>query len=386
MQDMAVVPLVLLVSILADGGTAGEILLRLLRATGIVVALVAGLYVTFNHVVPRLLQTRTMHSNRELALLVAVVSGLGAGVVAHAVGVSPALGAFVAGIVLAESPFAVQVRADVSSLKTLLLTLFFTAMGMLSDPAWIAAHPLLVGSVVAGVLVCKTAIAWGALRLWGSHGPTALAAGICLGQIGEFSFVLADIARGRTLSDDVFALVISTAVITMLLTPIIVTRAPRIALRSRRAITPRSEAPSDESEFSIVIGFGPAGRLASERIAELGYGITVIDQNPSAVRDARSLGYGAIAGDARYAGVLEHARLSKAAAVVITVPSHDLAVQIVRYIGQAAPDAAIFARARFHRSVPELVAAGASVVIDEEQEVGRQIARACEDALGRPEE
>ena len=169
-QDVAVVPAVLIVTVLNEGGTAQEVWATILRTAGIGLALVVALYVIFNHVVPRLLSTSPMRANRELPILVATVSGLGSGVVAHSAGVSPALGAFVAGMLLAESPFAIQVRADVSSLKTLLLTLFFTAIGMLSDPVWIASNAVLVATVVAGVVLFKAAIVFGALRLFGAPG------------------------------------------------------------------------------------------------------------------------------------------------------------------------------------------------------------------------
>lgn len=376
-QDMAVVPLVLIVGILAEGGSAQETAVGLARATGVGLVLVAALYVAFHHVVPRILHSGPVHSNRELPLLVAVVSGLGSGVAAHEAGVSPALGAFVAGLLLAESPFAVQVRADVGSLKTLLLTLFFTAMGMLSDPAWIVSNAALVGAAVVLVIGIKSAVVWGALRALDSRGPVAIAAGLCLGQVGEFSFVLAEIGRGSLFSEDLFALVISTAIFTMLLTPYLVAFAPRIASRlARRRWSPGEGADEDRGPLGIVVGFGPAGRIACERIAESRCQVVVVDQNPQAVRAARELGYGAIAGDALYAEVLEHAGIERAATVVVAVPSARVAREIVDLVRRIAPRARLVVRARFHRSVPELREAGADVVVDEESEVGRAIAAA----------
>jgi len=385
-QDMAVVPLVLLVSVLSDGGSTKQIFWGVLQTAGIGAALVAALYVIFYHIVPRLLAIGPMHSNRELPLLVAVASGLGSGVVAHSAGVSPALGAFVAGMLLAESPFATQIRSDVSSLKTLLLTLFFTAMGMLTDPAWIASNALLVGSVVALVLVGKTAIVWAALRLLGGRGRTALAAGVCLGQLGEFSFVLADIARGELLDEKTFMLVISTTVITMALTPYLVGHAPVLAARFARGSAPalkKGDAQPQAPNAVIVIGFGPAGRAASERMAELGWHVVVVDQNPAATGDARDLGYSGVTGDAHYAEVLEHAGLQSASYIVVTVPGAAAALRLVSDIRLRAPHAQVLVRARFHRSLAELQAAGAHVVVDEEHEIGRLMAQAHEDMVRR---
>ena len=380
-QDMAVVPLVLIVSVLRDGGSTEEMLLALVRTAGVALALIVGLYVLFNYVVPRVLATAPVRGNRELPLLIAVVSGLGSGVAAHAAGVSPALGAFVAGMLLAESPFALQVRADVSAFKTVLLTLFFTAMGMLSDPGWIASNATSVAAVVAAIVVGKASVVWLALRLLGTRNVVAIASGICLAQVGEFSFVLAEIGRGTLIEESTFTLIVSATVITMILTPYLVGGAPRIAgLLARRgpvvAATGASHQTDDSSRLAIVVGFGPAGRAASQRLVDLGCSIVVVDQNPTAAHDARALGYGAITGDAEYPEVLEHAGLARASLFVVTVPQSRTAQQIVRFVAMHAPACLMLVRARFHRSVTALKDAGAHVVIDEEHEVGRQIAAA----------
>ena len=388
-QDVAVVPAVLIVTVLNEGGTAQEVWATILRTAGIGLALVVALYVIFNHVVPRLLSTSPMRANRELPILVATVSGLGSGVVAHSAGVSPALGAFVAGMLLAESPFAIQVRADVSSLKTLLLTLFFTAIGMLSDPVWIASNAVLVAAVVAGVVLFKAAIVFGALRLFGARARTGVATGLCLGQIGEFSFVLADIARGGLLDEHTFLLVVSSTVLTMIFTPYLVAAAPwlaaRLTARDRSSVVlPAQEA--GDGHLALVVGFGPAGRAACERIAELGCRVVVVDQNPASARDAHSLGYRVVTGDALNGDVLDHAGLREASFVVVTVPSGETALRIVQYVRITAHDACVLVRARFHRSLAALKDTGAHVVVDEENEVGRQIALAYEALVTRQSE
>ena len=378
-QDVAVVPFVLVVGVLAEGGAPSDVLVGIARTAAIGVALIAGLWVVFNHLVPRLFASGALQNNRELALLLAIVSGLGSSVAAHAVGISPALGAFVAGILLAESPFAIQVQADIGGLKTLMLTLFFTGIGMLSDPAWILTHAPLVAAALGVVIVGKVLGVLVSLLVFGARMRTALATGICLAQIGEFSFVLAGIARGRLLDEETFALVVSATILTMLLTPYLVGLAPRLAARLVRAPDPLAGGPTAAAgEVVIVIGFGPAGRAASERIAELGRPLVVVDQNPLATREARELGYLAITGDARYGEVLEHAGLLRAKVVIVTVPSTETALRVVRYVRQVAPAARTLVRARFHRSLEALGAVGAHEVIDEEHEVGRRIAEAYE--------
>jgi CPA2 family monovalent cation:H+ antiporter-2 len=264
--------------------------------------------------------------------------------------------------------------------------LFFTAMGMLADPAWIASNAMLVGGVVAVVIFGKAAIVWAALRLFGARGQAALAAGVCLGQLGEFSFVLANIARGQILDEKTFMLVVSTTVITMALTPFLVSKAGLLAARLPRKSAPANHevgSKTGEEGVVIVIGYGPAGRAAAGRIAKLGSHVVVVDQNPAAARDASNLGYSTVTGDARYAEVLDHAGLQRAVCVVVTVPGVETALRIVNYVRTASPETQVLVRSRFNRSLAELRAAGAHVVVDEEHEAGRRIAKAYEEMVRR---
>lgn len=164
-QDVAVVPLVMLVSVLGGGGSGGEILMELGRLLGFALLLVLAIWVVFTHLVPRLLGAEVLRRNRELPLLLAVASGLGSALGAHTLGLSPALGALLTGMMLAETPFAPQVRADVSALRTLLLALFFGSIGMLRDLGWIAGHPLQVALFVGGAVIGKGLVATLVLRV-----------------------------------------------------------------------------------------------------------------------------------------------------------------------------------------------------------------------------
>jgi len=385
-QDLAVVPLVLLVSVLADGGSAQAIGLHIGKTFALGGAVVAGLYVVFNHVVPRILRFGPMYGNRELSVLLAIVSGLGATALAHKVGLSPALGAFVAGLLLGESPFAVQIRADTSSLRTLFVTVFFSSIGMLGDPSWMLENwHLLLGTVLA-IVVGKSAVAWGALRIFGTTAASALAAGACLGQIGEFSFILCEIARGSLLSDDVFQLLISSTVVTMLLTPYLVASAPRIAgllVASRRdhhAAPPEPPTSTARSRV-IVIGFGPAGRIVAEQMRKDQAQVAVLDLNPHLVTKARLLGFKAFLGDGQHEDVLRHLDVRAAAVVAVTVPAPEVAIQIVRLLRIVAPDSFVVARARYNRFLPELEDAGADVAHDEETYVGLRMAESMRELL-----
>ncbi|MHC4448263.1 MAG: cation:proton antiporter domain-containing protein, partial [Planctomycetota bacterium] len=195
LQDLAVVPLVVLVTVLGGVGTSGEAVWALVKMVGVAVALVAAFYVLFNHVVPRVFGMQTMQRNRELPILLAIVTGLGSAWAAHELGSSPAVGAFVAGLLLGGSPFAAQIRADIASLRTVLMTLFFSAIGMLGDLQWIAQHWMAVAGLVAAIVLGKSAVVWVVLRSFRQTHRHALHTGLCLAQVGEFSFVLAVVAH-----------------------------------------------------------------------------------------------------------------------------------------------------------------------------------------------
>lgn len=382
-QDIAVVPLVLLVSTLRGEGGFGEIVFELGKAIVLGGVLLVVFFAVFNYVVPWLLGSDAMRRNRELPTLLAIVVGLGSAFAAHQVNLSPALGAFAAGILLAESPFATQVRADVTSLRTLLMTLFFSSVGMLADPAWIAGNlPLVIGATV-GVVVGKAMVIWFILRRLGqSHGP-ALASGFCLAQIGEFSFVLLGVARDSIISQDVFLLMISTTIITLFITPVFVVTSPTLAeaclkpLRKLGWIKSQPWQPESQQhglkDHLIIVGYGPAG----EAVVHAMRGqrpLVVIDMNRRVIKEAKRLEFMAHVGDATSSSVLEHAHIHTADAIIITLPDPNQSRQIIEEVRNIAPEVTIVARSRYHVHMWQLRYAGAHVVVDEEEEVGKRLA------------
>jgi len=384
-QDLAVVPLVILVTVLGRGDTSWQMVGTLLRTIGLALLLVAAFFVLFNYIVPRLLGTQTMQRNRELPVLLAVVVGLGSAWAAHRIGSSPAVGAFVAGLLLAETPFARQIRADIASLRTLLMTLFFSSIGMLGDPGWVAGHWAALGAVVAGIVIGKPLVIWGLLRAFGRTHRHALGTGMCLGQVGEFSFVLAAVALASgIMSDGQFKLIVAATITTLFLTPYLVAAAPavshwivsrlerrglvRVFARPVAAVAPRPEG------HLLIIGFGPAGQAVAETLLNRADDVWVVDLNARAVTAARRLGFRGFVGDAAHPQVLDDLDFAAAKAVVITVPDPIAARNIIQHVKARNPDVCILARARYHVYRWELDFAGASVVVDEEQQVGRRLA------------
>ena len=387
-QDIAVIPCVLLATVLAQDGSAGSVAQNLGKALLLGALAALALYVIFTFVVPRILRIGSVHASRELSVLTAIVSGLGAVLLAHKAGLSPGLGAFIAGILLGGSPFAVQVRADVSALRTLFVTVFFSSIGALGDPGWMLANWHILLPTVFVIVFGKSLISWGALRLFGAGTVSALTAGICLGQIGEFSFIMAEIGRGKLFSHDLFLLFVSSTLLTMLLTPYLVAVAPKVAgslLRSRDSAASSEAFQSSSQGQVLIVGFGPAGRVVAEQVREGGGHVVVLDLNRHGVASARELGFQAFLGDGQHEDVLLHAGVRNAKAVVVTVPAPAVAIDIVRLVRIIAPGSVIVARARYNRYCSELADAGAHVVHDEETHVGiRMSSSVLELLLERP--
>ena len=384
MQDVAVVPLVLLVTVLGGEGSAQQVGTDVLLAIGGAAVLVVVLYVLLNKVAPKIMGLGELQRNRDLPILLAIVIGLGSAWGSHKLGLSPALGAFVAGMILAESPFATQIRADIGSIRTLLVTLFFGSIGMLGDPAWFISHLPAVLGLVGAIVVGKSAVIWVVLRVFGLTNRNALAAGICLAQVGEFSFVLAAVARGTVIGEELFTLIISTTIVTLFLTPYLVAWGPRVArvvvgnLERAGVLKAGSVGGDDDLSSSsgvlIVVGFGPAGEAVGTTLDGYGDRVSVIDLNPRSVRLAQRLGFSGHIGNAAQAEVLVHAGIEHAIAVVVTVPDPGAAREIVELVRTLAPDVHVIVRSRYHRYFADLQQGGADEVVDEEQIVGAILA------------
>jgi CPA2 family monovalent cation:H+ antiporter-2 len=392
LQDLAVVPLVLVVTMLGQGAVdATGLLLGIARSAGIFLGMTAGFWVVANFILPRVLRTSVLLANRELLILLAALLSLGSAWTAHALGISPALGAFVGGMVLAESPYAVQARADIGPLRTLFVTLFFVSIGMLGDPGWISANVgavLAAGSILIGGKIVLVALI---VRAFRHPWPEAVATAVCLGQFGEFSFIIAGqvfLHTGDVQDRWLFDLFVSVSIVSLLLTPYLVRIAPALGrLFTARAVARRDATgkfinqPPLEGPGIVVVGYGLAGQTLVEPLLRQRHRITVIDFQAGNVQLALNRGLAAVIGDARNHDLLEHLRVRDALAVVVALPDHQTVTAVIHQLRILAPALPIIARARYHRYAHEIVAAGASVVVDEEQQIGHRLGMATRHLL-----
>ncbi|MFO7710035.1 MAG: cation:proton antiporter [Desulfobacterales bacterium] len=383
-QDIAVVPLVLSLTVMSQGGSALDVSLNLGKTMAAAGGLVAVFYGLFFHLIPRLLMRRGLFADRELVVLLAIILAFGSAWAAHSLGLSPALGAFLAGMLLAESPFSSQVRSDVGSLRTLFVTLFFTSVGMLADPAWFIANWGEVLLWLAVVFVGKALIVFGIGVVLKMNPFYALATGITLAQIGEFSLVLAtEASRGGLIDQHVFSLAVSVTILSMFLAPYMVVYARPLARwviglvsPSRRGQTAPGASPSSVPGGGVfIIGFGPSGRKVAKALLEYGLKPEVIELNPASVSAARAMGLKIHLGEASNTDILAHAGVTASCVIVITVPDPRTAKRILQGVHALSPAASVIVRSRYNISTMDFWELGASFVVDEEQVVGQELAR-----------
>lgn len=380
-QDIAVVPLAVLMTVLGGDGTTSEIALDVGKLVLMAGGLATALYVV-TKVAVLTLGTLTLQRNRELTVIFAAAIGLGSAAAAHSAGISPALGAFISGMLLGSSAFAIQIRADVSSLRVLLLTLFFGSAGMVADPLWILSHIHWVAAVTAALTIGKLVIIAAIFLAFRQSLRVAAATGLALAQIGEFAFVLGAIGRtSGVVSDDVYALIVSVTIVSFFVSAFAVPIAPKFGDWVARAVgigegAEEGSAGSSHQTDVVVIGFGPTAQIASRPLMESPLKVTVVDLNHQGITKAGEYGFVGHIGDATSPDVLEHASIGEAQLVIITLPHYRSTLAILELVRSMNPTATVLVRSRYQIHSEALAAVGGIISGDEEQvgsAIGEQV-------------
>jgi CPA2 family monovalent cation:H+ antiporter-2 len=390
-QDLCIVPFLLAVPVLAGGEGRGFAAagLAFVRAA-VALALFAFL---MRVLVPRLLDRAAALRSRDLFTLLSILVVLGSAVAAEALGLPLAVGAFIAGLVTSASPWSHQLFAEILPLRGVLLGIFFTAVGMLLDPAvaWQSAPQVL--GWVAGVVLFKALVVVLVVALVLREGARiGVLSGLILAQTGEFSFVLAAEAEQAGLlgaaARDVF---VAGSVATLLATPFLTRAAPRIAaLVARGAELPRRagvEAVRGEAleGHAVLVGFGVSGRTLARVLRALHVPYVVLDANARSVADARRRGEPAVYGDATRPALLARVGTPRARLVAVATSDPIATREIVARARELAPQARVLARTRYLTEVDELSRLGANVVVVEEVEATLDMLREVLRLLGVPE-
>ncbi|MCC6678899.1 MAG: cation:proton antiporter [Phycisphaerales bacterium] len=360
------------------------------------VALVAIVLLAGSKVVPWVLtQVAKLRSSELFTLTVLVLSVTIAVGSATIFGASVALGAFLAGMVVAQSPVSHQAAADALPMRDAFAVLFFVSVGMLFDPSFLVAHPMLVVAGLAVVLVFKPLAALVIVAALGYPARTALVVAIGLAQIGEFSFILGQVAREHgLLPEEGMQVLVATAMISITLNPLLFRSLERIegwaqrwpwlwrvlnARHGRRgaginAVAQRAVA-ADERPLAVIVGYGPVGRVVDALLRDAGILTAVIDSNIDTITTLTKAGRPAIYGDAARREVLEQAGIRRAAYLIVTLPHSEGRGPLILLARELNPAIEVTARARYLGERDGLMGAGANRVVFEEGEAGVALAR-----------
>jgi CPA2 family monovalent cation:H+ antiporter-2 len=347
---------------------------RIFTRVGVAIAGVAALILVARVVVPRFFRRVAALGSREVftaGVIVLIVATIAA---AGRLGISPALGAFAAGVVVGDTEFIHEIGDILRPFRDFLSVLFFASIGMLLDPAslW-AALPLVLGAVAA-VLVVKVAAAYPAFRAAGALPRTSLRAAFAIAPIGEFSFLLAQEGkRFGVLQPSDEQLFVSTAVLTLAATPVVVAAGIRFAERLSGRPEPAEEGERELSGHVVVIGYGLNGLVIAHVLTESGIEHVVVEEDPHRAEIARQNGSRTVVADAAAPEGLETAGIARARAAVVAISDPDGTRRIVRLCRQENPDLHILVRTRYVSQVEPLRMLGANEVIPEEFETAVEI-------------
>lgn len=380
LQDLAVVPMMLILPTLAgeSGGTPaldGIVVLAKAALT------VAATFVGARIVVPRLLGLVDRARSRELFLLSVLALCIGTAWLTSLTGLSVALGAFLAGMILADSVYAHRAITDIVPFRDVLTSFFFMSLGMLLDWRVLFDEPIAVGIVFLGLIAVR--FLSGSLAALAARSPlrVAVLTGIALAPFSEFGFVLAQ-AGGRLglLTASEMRIVLAAAILTMVIAPLLTKAAPAIS-RSigrwdwiDRALRP-SDLANGEPEVAlaghvVIAGYGVAGQVLASALRASDVPHVVVELNADTVRAARLSGVTAVYGDVTRPDALVHARLVEAKALVLLVNDPEAAERAIAAAKQIAPRTAVFVRTHYSRAAARLASLGASSVVVEEVEAG----------------
>ncbi|MGE3108501.1 MAG: cation:proton antiporter [Phycisphaerales bacterium] len=380
----------------SGAGSGGTGLAEVGLAVVKLIALGAIVLLAGSRVVPWILTRVARLRSAELFTLTVLVLSIAIAVGSAVVfGASVALGAFLAGMVVGQSPASHQAAADALPLRDAFAVMFFVAMGMLFDPGFLVDKPHLVAAGLAIVLIVKPAAALAIVVLLRYPARTALTVAIGLAQIGEFSFILAQVAREHGLMpEEGTNVLVATAMISITINPLLFRSMDRIergaqrwpwlwrrlnaGVERRAAEVNRATAGSIEGTFTpraIIVGYGPVGRVVDAMLRDGGVATTVIEMNIDTVQRLSKERHEAIYGDAGRGEVLEQAGVRAASHLIVTLPHSEDRGAMVRLAKELNPKIEVTVRARYLSERESLVQAGANRIVYEEGEAGVELAR-----------
>ena len=381
-QDMAVVPLLALLPLLAPEGPHTQ-LGDGLRAVALIAGAIALIVLAGRYLLNPLFRLLAQTGSREVMTAAALLVVLGAALTMQKAGASMALGAFLAGVLLAESNYRHELEADIEPFRGLLLALFFMGIGMSIDLATVRANLWLIVAAAVLITVLKAAIVWLLFRATCGHRWDALRAGSVLTGAGEFAFVLIPLGGSLDVLDTRQASVLTAiAAITMLLGPFVASLANELM---RRFSGPDLREPDDFSDASgsvLVIGFGRFGQIVSQCLLAEGIDVTAIDNDPEMLESVARFGFKVYYGDGTRLDVLRAAGASEARLIAVCIDNPEAASRIVDLVRAECPAAKLYVRSFDRRHTLQLIAKGVDFELRETYESALVFGRNTLEGLG----
>jgi monovalent cation:H+ antiporter-2, CPA2 family len=405
-EDILTVVVLVVIPALAPSAASGSLVQSMAIALLKLSALVVVVLVVGARVLPRVLTLVARLRSRELFTLTILAIAIAVATLASVVfGASMALGAFLAGMVVSQSPVSAQAAADALPMRDAFSVLFFVSVGMLLDPGFFVREPLLFLAGLGIVLLGKPLAALVVTVGLGYSTRTALVVALGLAQIGEFSFILGDLARQHDLIGETGgSLLVAIALVSISLNPFLfdwlddierwLRARPRLwAVLDARAAQRRGMINSDTAAAlaaatgprAVIIGYGPVGQAVDRVLSETGIDTVVVDLNMDTIAVREAAGRRALYGDASQPGILEQAGIARAEYLIVTLPHSVNRTPLITTARQLSPRCRIFVRARYLREGPELVQAGASAAVFEEAEAAVALTSRVLSDLGRSE-
>ena len=380
-QDMAVVPMMLFLPFVTGSAALGVVeLARTLTVS--VVAIVVILFLA-RAIVPRFIAKTVEARSRDIFILSVILTVAAIAWTSSRFGISEGLGAFVAGLVISESEYSHQVLSDVLPFRETFNSLFFVSIGMLLDPRFIFDNALTILGAAIAVMVVKGAATTGVVRALGFPLRVAVAVGLLLAQIGEFSIVLLRAAQpDGLLTPNLEQLILSTILVTMVLSPVAVALAERVpGTRRSRATRAEGKEPGLK-DHTVIVGYGLNGKNVASLLEASRLPYFALELNPKRVKTARAAGVPIRYGDGISDAVLESVGVGNANSIVFAISDPVATRQGLAAARRLNPSAFIIARTRYESEIEPLYEAGADTVVTEEFETSLTIMRRLLDRLG----
>jgi CPA2 family monovalent cation:H+ antiporter-2 len=387
LQDLAVVPLLFLVTILGPG-REGSLIVGLLQAFAQAVLVIGIIALVGSTLLRPLFRLVASADSTELFVAAALFVAVGSGLVTAAAGLSMALGAFVAGLLLAETEYHRAIEATIEPFKGLLLGVFFFSVGMSLNVATLAAHPVAIIAGIIGLIVIKSGVLIGLLRLFRVPWPATIETSLLLGPGGEFAFIVVGLAMAKGIVEaQMGEIVLAITSFSMALVPAVDYLGRRLAGKVTAKQEPNpvlAVVPPPEKVDAIVIGCGRVGTLVSEMLTRHEVKHIIVEKDPSAVSRCRGEGYPVYFGDANNRLFLKRCGIDDAKGVVITINKPSSVGEIVEAVRDLRGDIIIVARARDAEHARDLYKQKVSDAVPETIEASLQLSEATLVGLGVP--